>query len=314
MARALIVGGHGFIGCCLAERLLDDGWSVVTLDPAKPVMDLTHERLERSTNNATDKRSMEFQVSSADCVFHLAAHVGVDRTYGHVAHTIQEHLEIDHNVFEACLNYKKPVLYTSTSEVYGKNPNIPWREDADCCLGPSSRGRWSYAASKLIGEHLALAMHRDYDLNVRIVRLFNITGGGQSNRFVLPRFAQQAIKGEPLTIYGSGEQRRTFCSVNDCVDALVKLMIPRANGEIINVGTQREITVNSLAKMVLSYNKGGTFKHIPYYDAYGADFDDVSGRVPNLEKIRLLIGWEPLIPLEWIVQGVLVHERGQIKV
>ena len=312
MNKALITGAGGFIGHNLSEFLLAEDWQVIGMDYGTPPR-LKHSNYTYSQESVLNLATVNYYVQRVDAVFHLAAQVGVDQTYGPVTKLINEHFDGDRIVFEACAKYKVPVLFSSTSECYGKNPHIPWSEDADCVLGTSSKSRWSYAASKLLSEHLALAMYRSHNLDVRIVRLFNITWPGQSDRFVLPRFAKQAVHGQVLTVYGDGQQKRTFCDIRDCVPALYRLMIPNAKGQIINIGSQQEITMLNLAKDVILYNKKGSLTLIDYVDAYGPNFDDMQRRLPDLNKIKLLIGWEPTIPLGWTIKDILAHELQQAK-
>jgi UDP-glucose 4-epimerase len=252
-------------------------------------------------------------VDEADAVFHLAASVGVFQIVESPVRTIENNIRGTEIVLSKAAKKKKLVLMTSTSEVYGKASKIPFSEDDDCVLGPSSKGRWSYAASKLVDEFLALSYFREKGLPAVVVRLFNTVGPRQSGRYgmVLPRFVRQALTKEPITIFGDGTQSRCFCDVSDVVGALRKLIHePGAYGQVFNVGNDQETSIADLAHLVRTRTSSeSSLKYVSYEDAYGDGFEDMQRRVPDLSKIGGLIGYRPKTTLVEIVDRVIEHER-----
>jgi UDP-glucose 4-epimerase len=220
-------------------------------------------------------------------------------------------------VFDAAARYRKPVLFTSTSEVYGKSPKVPFSETDDLVIGCPTYRRWSYATAKALDEFLALAHWHHSRLPVVIARLFNTVGPRQSGQYgmVVPRFVRQALLGRPITVYGDGSQTRCFCHVGDVVRALVRLMdTPAASGEIFNVGTDREITIGQLAEMVRAMTSSRSeIVYVPYKEAYGAGFEDMDRRVPDLAKAKRMIGYEPQISLEQTLRDIIEFERGRLE-
>jgi UDP-glucose 4-epimerase len=252
---------------------------------------------------------MDRLVSTADVIYHLAAAVGVELIVKDPVHTLETNIQGTEAVLRLARRYRRKVLLASTSEVYGKATVVPFREDADRVMGPTIKSRWSYAESKAIDEFLGLAYHKQFDLPVIICRFFNTVGPRQTGAYgmVIPRLVQQALAGEPLTVYGSGQQTRCFCNVRDTVRAVVQLAeAPRAVGEIYNVGSQEEITIRALAGRVLARTGSASpIKLIPYDEAYEKGFEDMQRRVPSIEKIQAAIEWEPTVALDETLDEVI---------
>jgi len=319
--RFLITGGAGFIGSHLAERLLREGHSVVVLDDFSTgrMENLTQARkspafqlVRDSVENHTTVNTL---MASCDAVFHLAAAVGVQLVLDEPVRTIKTTIHGTEVVLEAANRYVRPVLITSSSEVYGKGTRVPFGEDDDVVMGATSTTRYCYAYSKGIDEFLGLAYFKQFGLPVTIVRLFNTVGPRQVGRYgmVLPRFAAAAIKGEALSVTGDGEQTRCFCHVLDVAEALNKLMdTPTAAGQVYNVGGDEEVSINELARRVISLSgsKSG-IKHITYEQAYGHRFEDMARRAPKLEKVRAAIGFAPKQKLDEIIQSVIDDQRSR---
>jgi UDP-glucose 4-epimerase len=319
MAKMLITGGAGFIGSHLAERLLADGHEVTLLD------DLSTGRLENVRHLSDDPRvhlirdsvanasAVNIAISQCDAVFHLAAAVGVQLVADEPVRTIATTIGGTEVVLDSAHRYNRPILITSSSEVYGKGTRVPFAEDDDVVMGATKYSRWCYAYSKGIDEFLGLAYQKQFKLPVVIVRLFNTVGPRQVGMYgmVLPRFVAAAIAGRPLQVYGDGEQTRCFCHVSDVVGALRQLIdTPAAVGEVFNVGSDEEVTMNALAKRVieLAGSKSG-IEHVPYEKAYGQQFDDMRRRVPKLDKIRRVIGFKPTKNLDQIIESVIAEQR-----
>jgi UDP-glucose 4-epimerase len=241
----------------------------------------------------------------------LAAAVGVKLIVESPVRTIETNVNGTQMVLEAACRKRKLVFAASTSEVYGKNTNVPFHEDADLVLGPTTKGRWSYAASKALDEFLALSYWKEKRLPVIIARLFNTVGPRQTGRYgmVLPNFVQQALEGTPITVYGTGQQSRCFCDVRDAVEALLRLVATdKAVGEVVNVGTEQEVTIKELALLVKERTSSASpIEYIPYDQAYEPGFEDMLRRVPCLEKLESLTGFRPQTPLQYIVDRVISH-------
>lgn len=317
--RALITGGAGFIGSHLAEALLAQGHTVVAVDNLATgrlanVAHLTAQpRFQFVYESVTNETVMDRLVSECDVIYHLAAAVGVELIVKDPVWTIETNLECTEMALKLARRYRKKILIASTSEVYGKSNDLPFREDADRVMGPTTRSRWSYAESKAIDEFLALAYHRQFGVPIVIARFFNTVGPRQTGNYgmVIPRLVQQALRGEPLTVYGDGSQSRCFCNVRDTVRAVIGLAeSPKAVGEIFNVGSQEEITIRALAERVLA-RTGSTagLRFVPYDQAYEAGFEDMQRRVPSIEKIRAVIGWAPTAPLDATLDEVIAYFR-----
>ena len=317
--KALITGGAGFIGSHLAERLLELGHEVLVLDNLSTgsIENIAHLKVNKSFSYVIDSVTSESllaeMVDSSDVVFHLAAAVGVKLIVEQPVHTIETNVHGTEVVLKHANKKKKLVFIASTSEVYGKSADVPFRESADVVLGPSAKHRWAYACSKLIDEFLALAYWKEKKLPVVIVRLFNTVGPRQTGQYgmVLPTFVRQALSGQPLTVFGDGTQSRSFTYVSDVVGALIALAAePRAIGEVFNIGNTGEISIGDLAQRVKTMAASDSpIQLIPYDQAYEAGFEDMPRRVPDISKLHTLIGYEPRVELEEIIRRVIDHIR-----
>ena len=317
--RVLITGGAGFIGSHLAERWLMEGWEVAVLDDLSTgslanIDHLKHKPGFRfALGSVMDRSLLNELMDSCDVVYHLAAAVGVRLIVENPVQTMTTNVHGTEAVLAAAARTQVPVFIASTSEVYGKSTAIPFREDADLVLGASTKARWSYAASKALDEFLGIAYWSHRGVPATIVRFFNTVGPRQSERYgmVLPTFVRQAMRGDAITIFGDGEQRRCFGFVADVVEALIRLArAPGVSGEVINIGNDGEITINELALLVKrTANSSSPIIHIPYDSAYGPGFEDILRRVPCLEKLHRLTGYTPETPIEEVVTAVVEHER-----
>ncbi|MEN8127127.1 MAG: GDP-mannose 4,6-dehydratase [Planctomycetota bacterium] len=311
----LITGGAGFIGSHLAEKYLQAGHHVTVIDDLSTgsldniAAAQKHPDFEFVCDSVRSESTMGLLVEKCDCVFHLAAAVGVQLIVDEPVHTIETNIHGTEVVLSVANKFRKKVLIASTSEVYGKSEAIPFSEDDDTVLGSTRFSRWSYACSKAIDEFLALAYHQQYGLPVMIVRLFNTVGPRQTGQYgmVIPRFVERALQNKPIQIYGDGQQTRCFCCVHDVTHALVKLMdCPGATGRVFNVGSGEEITIEALADKVigLTGSQGGK-EFLSYEKAYGRAFDDMKRRVPCLQRIHEAIGFAPRYSLEQTLQMII---------
>lgn len=317
--RYLITGGAGFIGSHLAEALLARGDDVFILDDLSTgsiqnVRHLkVHERFHYFFDSITNKHLLAELVDEADVVFHLAAAVGVRLIVESPVRTLETNVYGTQLVLDAASKKKKLVFTASTSEVYGKSDKVPFHEDADLVLGPTTIGRWSYAASKALDEFLALSYWKEKKQPVIVVRLFNTVGPRQTGRYgmVLPNFVRQALEGSPITVFGTGQQSRCFCDVRDSVEAILRLIATdKAVGEVVNVGSNQEISMEGLAHVVKRRtNSESPVTFIPYDQAYEPGFEDMQRRVPALEKLEQLTGFRPATPLTEIVDRVTDYFR-----
>jgi UDP-glucose 4-epimerase len=319
MMRILITGGAGFIGSHLAGAHLEKGDEVYVIDDLSTgsMDNIKHlmehddfgQRLFFSRDTILHHEKMLELVGICDRVYHLAAAVGVFYVLEHPFESIRTNIQGTEKVLELCDKFKKRVLITSSSEVYGKHLHAPLVETDNLIYGPSSKFRWSYAASKLMDEFMALAYHRTNGLEVVIARLFNTVGPGQTGAYgmVIPRLVGQALKGQPLTVYGNGKQTRTFTYVKDVVDALMGLMeSPKATGEVFNVGGTEEISIEDLAKKIIAMTESNSkIEYVPYEVAFAKDFEDMERRVPGIEKIKDCLGFEPKTDLGGILKNVI---------
>jgi len=313
--RYLITGGAGFIGSHLAEALLSRGDHVFILDDLSTgsVENIRHLKTQKNFHyffdSITNKHLLAELVDEADVVFHLAAAVGVRLIVESPVRTLETNVHGTQLVLDAASKKKKLVFAASTSEVYGKSDKVPFVEDADLVLGPTTKGRWSYAASKALDEFLALSYWKEKHLPVVIARLFNTVGPRQTGRYgmVLPNFARQALDGAPITVYGTGQQSRCFCDVRDTVQAILGLIgNDRAVGEVINIGNDQEVSIEDLAYVVKDRAKSSSpITYIPYDQAYEPGFEDMQRRVPSLEKLQNFAGFRPRIALVEIVDRVI---------
>jgi nucleoside-diphosphate-sugar epimerase len=319
--RHLITGGAGFIGSHLCDELLARGDEVHVLDDLStgsienirhlkglPGFDYTIESL----NNTAIVAEL---VDDADVVYHLAAAVGVQLIVESPVRTIETNVHCTEIVLAQASKKKKPVFVASTSEVYGKSRDLPYREDGDLMLGPTVRGRWSYACSKALDEFLAIAHWKERKLPTVVGRLFNTVGPRQTGRYgmVIPNFVRQAVADEPLTVFGDGTQSRCFCHVSDVVRALADLMRrDDAYGEVFNIGADEEISILDLARQVQRMTESKSeITIVPYEEAYEPGFEDMQRRVPDTSKIRNLLGWHPTKSLAEILSDVIdEHRRG----
>jgi UDP-glucose 4-epimerase len=319
----LITGGAGFIGSHLTERLLQDGHTVTSIDDLSTGAIHNIEHLKGVTgfryviNSIFDRPLLAELIDDCDAVFHLAAAVGVKLIVESPVRTIATNVKGTEAVLELASKKKKPVLLASTSEVYGKTSKLPFCETDDLVLGPTCKGRWSYACSKALDEFLALAHWREKQLPVVIVRLFNTVGPRQTGRYgmVLPTFVRQALGAQPITVYGDGSQSRSFTHVSDAVQALIQLMQhPGAVGEVFNIGSEEEITIAALAGLVKTMTHSRSeIRYIPYDEAYEEGFEDMPRRVPDIGKIRRLLNFQPTRSIGEIVQDVIRYARREMR-
>lgn len=331
--RYLITGGAGFIGSHLAEALLEQGHFVTVIDDlstgrfenVQPLVQRRysvegHDAFRFAIDSITNEMVLDRLASESDTIVHLAAAVGVQLIVNDPVHTIETNIMGTEAVLRAALRYRSKVLLASTSEVYGRGCAVPFREDDDVLLGPTSRSRWAYAASKMVDEFLALAYHRQKGIPVVVARLFNTVGPRQTGRYgmVVPRLVRQALAGEPLTVFGDGGQSRCFLHVADAVEALIGLLnADGATGRVFNVGSTEEVTIRELAERILSRvgvagaRSGGGISTIPYDQAYGAGFEDMRRRVPDISRITSLSGWQPRRSLDQVLDDVIADLAGR---
>lgn len=315
--RHLITGGAGFIGSHLAEALLKRGDEVFILDDLSTgsVENIRHlktqERFHYFFDSITNKQLLAELVDESDVIFHLAAAVGVRLIVESPVRTLETNVYGTQLVLDAASKKKKLVVTASTSEVYGKSEKVPFHEDADLVLGATTMSRWSYAASKAVDEFLALSYWKEKKQPVIVVRLFNTVGPRQIGRYgmVLPNFVRQALDGAPITIFGTGRQSRCFCDVRDTIEAVLRLIAKEnAIGEVVNIGSDEEISIEGLAHIVKQRTESESpITYIPYDQAYEPGFEDMQRRVPALEKLQRLTGFRPATPLSEIVDRVVAH-------
>jgi nucleoside-diphosphate-sugar epimerase len=317
--RALITGGAGFIGSHLSEALLDQGHHVLILDNLSTgsIDNIAHLKGRRGFEYFIDSVDNEpllaELIDRSDVVFHFAAAVGVKLIVEQPVRTIETNVYGTEVVLKHANKKKKLVVIASTSEVYGKSNDVPYREDSDLVMGPTPKHRWAYACSKAIDEFLALAYWKERKLPIIIVRFFNTVGPRQTGRYgmVIPNFVRQALAGEPITVFGDGNQSRAFTHVTDVVGALIRLVSePKAIGQVINIGTTEEITIRKLAERVRALSGSHSpIKLVPYDEAYESGFEDMPRRLPDLTKIQGLIGYAPAHTLDDILAQVIEYFR-----
>jgi len=321
--KILVTGGAGFIGSQLCEYLISCGHSVIAID------DLSTGRYENIQHLQTEphfqfvretilnSQVLDRLCSQVDIIIHLAAAVGVKLIVEDPVYTMKTNITGSEMVLLTANRYGCKVLIASTSEVYGKSTNVPFHESDDCLLGPTTHSRWAYAVSKAVDEFLGLAYFRQYGLPVVIMRFFNTIGPRQTGRYgmVVPRFVRQALLGEPVEVYGDGNQSRCFTYVSDVIEAITSLAIhPNAVGEVFNIGSSEEIAISDLARKVISLTGSRSKIHyIPYDIAYAPGFEDMHRRVPSIEKISKLIGYQPKISLTESLQRVIEFERNSLQ-
>jgi UDP-glucose 4-epimerase len=325
----LVTGGAGFIGSHLCEALLERGYAVTALDDLSTgrLENLervsSHPRFRIRVGTVTDENVVAALLRECEVVFHLAAAVGVRWILQDPVRALEGNAIGAQTILRVAHRERCKVLLASTSELYGKSDRVPFREDHDRLLGPTQRARWGYSSSKAFGEHLALAYHRQYGLPVVILRLFNTVGPRQQGRYgmVIPRFIEQALSGQALTVFGDGRQSRCFLHVADAVDGMIGLAAcPRAAGEVVNIGSVEEVAILELARRILALADGDAAPRarlagaerivlVPYEQAYQPGLEDIRRRVPDLTKIEQLIGWRPRISLDQILRELLAAAR-----
>ncbi|HAI12444.1 MAG TPA: nucleoside-diphosphate sugar epimerase [Phycisphaerales bacterium] len=319
--KVLITGGAGFIGSHLCETMLSQGHQVIAIDDLSTGSHTNIAHLESNrdfqmvVDTVLDTQLINQLIRECDQVLHLASAVGVQLIIDQPTKTIQTIVEGTRVVLDAAKRYRRPVLITSTSEVYGKGSKIPFSEDDDIVLGPTSTRRWLYASAKMLDEFLGLAHWYETRLPVTIVRLFNTVGPRQIGQYgmVLPRFVQKALKGDPLTVYGDGKQARCFCHVSDAVTALIKLsQCKDGYGKVINVGSEEEISILELAQKVIAMTDSQSeIEFLSYEKAYTQGFDDMQRRVPDLARIKELVGYRPDYDLSGVIQSTIAYWQNQ---
>ncbi len=316
---ALITGGAGFIGSFLAEELIGQGYRVLVIDNLSTgsLDNVRHLRgnpdFQLVVGSIMDENIMDNLISEADMIFHLAAAVGVRLIIERPVDTIETNILGTHTVLKIANKYDRPVLVTSTSEVYGKNEKVPFKETDDSVYGPTVKSRWSYACSKAADEFLSLAYYHEKKLRVVIVRLFNTIGPRQTGQYgmVVPTFIKQALLGHDITVYGDGRQTRSFCDVRDITPALIALINnQKAFGEVFNLGNDHEISIGRLAEMIKRLTgSNARIVSIPYDKAFERGFEDMRKRVPDTTKARNLIGFQPRIRLEQTLRDIITYYR-----
>jgi len=311
--KYLITGGSGFIGSHLAERLIDQGHSVTVIDNLSTGGDnnllKVKKNIEFHHGNVLDKPLMEKLIAESDYVVHLAAALGVLNIINKPLESLKTNIQGTEVVLEACEKYNKPVLIASTSEIYGKNDKVPLNEEDDRIVGHPLKSRWSYSEAKAVDESLAYFYYLEKKLPVRIVRFFNTVGPRQVGHYgmVVPRFVTAALKNDPISVYGSGEQIRCFCHVDDAVDALLIVMASeKAIGQVFNVGNNQQISIEGLAQKIIEItgSKSKIIK-VPYSQAYPEGFEDMQRRVPDISKIKNLLGWSPQKGLDQVIKDIV---------
>ena len=313
--KYLITGGAGFIGSNLVEKLIARGDQVVVLDnlstgSAKNLSGI-NEKITFQEGNILEKSVIDKLVSESDFVVHLAAALGVFNIVNKPLESLRTNLQGSEIVLEACDKYGKPVLVSSTSEIYGKNDKVPLNEEDDRIIGHPLKSRWSYSEAKAVDESLAYFYYLEHTLPIRIVRFFNTVGPRQVGNYgmVVPRFVSAALRNEPLYVYGTGDQIRCFCHVDDAVRALLLVMdSDKAIGEVFNVGDNQQISIMELAKKVIEITGSkSSIEKIAYEKAYPEGFEDMQRRVPDISKIKRVLGWAPKINLDQVIKDIAAY-------
>lgn len=313
--NVLITGGAGFIGSHLARGLLDLGNKVEVLDDLSTGRSVNLEALSDqpryrwTKGSILDQSLLDPLIERADLIYHLAAAVGVELVVDRLVETLETNTTGTKNIIQLAQKHgRKKVVLASSSEVYGNSNKIPYKEDDDVAVGPTSTGRWGYACSKMLDEFLALAYHKELGLPVVVLRLFNTVGPRQRGRYgmVMARFVAQALKNEMITVYGDGDQSRCFTYIDDVVAAAIDIaQVPKAEGQVFNVGSSHETTINELALMVKeTLNSKSEIQHLSYAEGYGTDFADIRRRVPDTSKIQQYVNFHPITDLPWIISQV----------
>lgn len=321
MTHCLVTGGAGFIGSHLVEHLLAQGHAVSVLDDLSTGRSdnlngvAGHPKLHLHTGSITDPLLLADVAREADVIYHLAAAVGVKLVADDPVRTIETNIYPTETLLRLAVQGKKRFYLASTSEVFGKNPKERWTEEDDLHLGATSHPRWAYGCSKAIDEFLALAYHRKFGLEVVIGRFFNVVGPRQVGHYgmVIPRFVDQALAGGPIVVYDDGGQVRCFAHVREVVETVVALMeTPAAVGRVFNIGSDQPVSIKQLAEEVIRrVNPQVGLKFVPYNEVYGADFEDVRRRVPDLTRLQETLGRKPSLPLGRILDDIILHKRKQ---
>ncbi len=322
--KILITGGAGFVGSHLADKLIGEGHEITVIDDLSTGRYQNVEHLEENENfrliidTVLNENLMEDLIRETDRVFHMASAVGVRLIMEHPVKTIETIFRGTDVVLGFCSRYRKRVLVPSTSEVYGKGISVPFKEEDDLLTGSTDKHRWAYACAKTLDEFLAIAHWKETRLPVVVVRLFNTVGPRQTGQYgmVVPNFVKSALKGEPLTVHGDGNQARCFGHVLDVVEGLTKVIeTPECFGEVVNLGNNEEITINELAKKAIEMTGSDSeIEYISYSEAYGEGFEDMQRRVPSLEKAKKLVGYQPTRTLEDIINDVAEQFREEAKI
>jgi len=317
--RILITGGAGFIGSHLSDALVAEGHEVVALDNLSTGQLSNCEQLKDNpafqlvVGSVLDERLVDKYAERCDAIYHLAAAVGVELIVNHPLESLTTNIRGSEIIFEMAHRYRKRVLIASTSEIYGKNTHGPLKEDEDRILGSPLKSRWAYSTSKAVDEILAFTYWKEKGIPTTIVRLFNTVGPRQTGAYgmVIPRFVQQALRGEPITVYGDGTQSRCFLHVQDVVRALMGLMqLPKAAGEAFNIGSQEEVTIETLAQRIIGLTQSTSkIQRVPYDKAYEAGFEDMARRIPDISKIKKFVGFKPTMTLDGILASVIDYYK-----
>jgi len=320
--KILVTGGAGFIGSHLCDYLIEQGHEVSTIDDLSTgsLDNIVHlqgnPRFTYVNDTILNNDRMENLIQNSDIIVHLAAAVGVKYVIENPLLSMEININGTENILKFANRYKKKALIASTSEVYGKHLHAPLKEDDNVIYGPPSTMRWSYAAAKLIDEFMAFSYHRTKKLDVVVFRCFNTIGPRQTGLYgmVVPRFIQQALRDEPITVFGDGKQTRTFTYVHDVIKAIYKLMeCEKASGDVVNIGGTEEVSIIELAEKIKSICKSSSeIVLVPYEKAYGRDFEDMMRRVPSLEKLETLIGYSPNTPLDEILAKTIEYYRSKV--
>jgi UDP-glucose 4-epimerase len=313
--KYLITGGAGFIGSHLAESLIARGNQVLVLDNlstgSRKNLEKIESKIKLNNGDILDQILVSKLVAESDYVIHLAAALGVFNIVNKPLESLKTNLQGSEVVLEACDKYRKPVLIASTSEIYGKNDKVPLNEEDDRIIGHPLKSRWSYSEAKAVDESLAYFYYLENKLPIRIVRFFNTVGPRQVGHYgmVVPRFVSAALKNEPLSVYGTGDQIRCFCHIDDAVRALLLVMdSEKAIGEAFNVGNNQQISIMDLAKKVIEITGSSSkIEKIAYIDAYPSGFEDMQRRVPDISKINQVLGWTPEIKLDQIIKDIAAY-------
>ena len=310
--RYLVTGGAGFIGSHLIESLINRSDQVVVLDNLSTGSSKNLSKVEKQISfydgSVLDQHLVDELVADCDYVIHLAAALGVFNIVNKPLESLKTNLQGSEIILQAADKYRKPVLIASTSEIYGKNEKVPLNEEDDRIIGHPLKSRWSYSEAKAVDESLAYFYHLENELPIRIVRFFNTVGPRQVGHYgmVVPRFIEAALANKPLSVYGSGDQIRCFCHVDDAVRALLLVLDSnKAIGQVFNVGNNQQISIIDLAKKVIEItNSSSKIEKIPYADAYPDGFEDMQRRVPDISKIKRVLGWSPQLDLDQIIKDI----------